>query len=430
MSVPRAFHSATLLANGTVLVVGGGSGFETGTLASAERYDPNTGLFTPTGGLTGHTRQMHGAVRLNDGRVLVAGGFTNDSGIGGLATAEIYDPGTGTFAATAGNMTHDRIGDFTTTLLGNGRVLLAGGFRNLVGGPSADGELFDPASATFSAAPIPMNSRRGKHTAVLQANGQVFLAGGENDLTILSSTEYFDPTTASFVVSLSSQPVLLTARESHTGTRLSDERFLEAGGQTLVGAVLTPLASAEIYDPFGPVAISATGPLVSPRQLHTATPLGDGTVLLAGGSGSSGTVLNTAEIFHPNVFVGLNPAFAGVAISNVQLNSGSNALYLPGGGTFTLDHDYFIFNDVSCPTCIDQIEVGIASGLYQACTYDGIPGVAGVSGHGTTSLTVPAAPGRYFVGFDDAATFFCHQFPAWWNGPPGPNRYMAVVIVP
>ncbi len=360
MGVPRAFHSATLLSDGTVLVVGGGSDFESGTLASAERYDPGTGLFTPTGSLTGNTRQMHGAVRLNDGRVLVAGGFTNDSGIGGLATAELYDPGTGTFAATSGNMTHDRLSDFTTTLLADGRVLLAGGFRNLVGGSVADGELFDPASATFSAAPIPMNSRRGKHTAVRQLNGQVFLAGGEDDLTILSSTEYFDPTTASFVVSLSSQPVLLTARESHTGTPLSDERFLEAGGQTLVGAVPTPIASAEIYDPYG--AVSATGPLVGPRQLHTATALTDGTVLLAGGTGSSGTVLNTAEIFHPAVYVGANPVFAGVSMSNVQLNLGGNVALLPGGGTVTLDHDYFI-QDVGCPGCIDQIELGLATGL-------------------------------------------------------------------
>ena len=429
MGVPRAFHSATLLADGTVLVVGGGSDFESGTLGSAERYDPGTGLFTPAGGLTGHTRQMHGAVRLNDGRVLVAGGFTNDSGIGGLATAELYDPGTNTFSATSGNMTHDRIGDFTTTLLADGRVLLAGGFRNLVGGPAMDGELFDPVSATFSAAPIPMISRRGKHTAVLQASGQVLLAGGEDDLTFLSSTEYFDPATASFVVSLSSQPVLLTARESHTGTRLSDERFLEAGGQTLVLGVPTPIASAEIYDPVSGT-VSATGSLGSARQLHTATPLTDGTVLLAGGSGGSGAVLGTAEVFHPAVYVGQNPAFAGVSISNVQLNGGGNFLFLPGGGALTLDHDYFIFNDPGCPGCIDQIEVGLASGLYQACTYDGIPGVAGVAGHGTTSLTVPASPGRYFVGFDYAQTYFCNQYPAWWSGPPGPSRYMAVVIVP
>ena len=104
---------------------------------------------------------------------------------------------------------------------------------------------------------------------------------------------------------------------------------------------------------------------------------------------------------------------------------------LPGGGSFTLDHDYVIFNDPGCPGCIDQIEVGLANNAnYQTCTYDGIPGVAGVSGHGTASLTVPTAPGRYYLGFDDAATLFGGQFPAWWDGPPGGNRYIGVVIVP
>ncbi|MEP6994910.1 MAG: putative Ig domain-containing protein, partial [Acidobacteriota bacterium] len=430
MGAARAFHSATLLTNGTVLVVGGGSDFESGTLGSAEIFDPGTGLFTPTGALAGNTRQMQGAVRLNDGRVLVAGGFTNDSSIFGLATAELYDPGTGTFSATAGNMTHDRIGDFTTTLLADGRVLFAGGGRNFVGGPVADGELFDPASTTFSAAATPMNSRRGKHTAVLQTNGQVFLAGGEDDLTFLSSTEYFDPTTNSFVVSLSTQPVLLTARESHTGTRLSDERFLEAGGQTLLLAVTTPIASAEIYDPVSNT-VGATGTLVAPRQIHTGTPLSDGTVLLAGGTGSSATVLSTAEVFYPAVYVGASPAIVGLSISNVQLNGGTNALFLPGGGSLTLDHDFFIYSDVSCPGCIDQAEIGLSgTANYQLCTYDGIPGVAGVSGHGTASVTVPSAPGRYFVAFDVSAQYFCGQFPAWWNGPPKTDRYMGVVIVP
>ncbi|MEO8432974.1 MAG: kelch repeat-containing protein [Acidobacteriota bacterium] len=430
MSVARVLHSATLLNDGTVLVVGGGSDFATGTLASAEIYNPGTGLFTPTGSLTGNSRQGHGAVRLNDGRVLVAGGFTIDSGISGLATAELYNPGAGTFSATAGNMTHDRVGDFTTTLLADGRVLFTGGGRNFVGGPVADGELFDPASTTFSAAATPMNSRRGKHTAVLQTNGQVFLAGGEDDITFLSSTEYFDPTTNSFVVSLSTQPVLLTPREAHTATRLMDDRVLEAGGQTIAGVVTSPLATSEIYDPYGAVSVSANAALVGPRQIHTATSLADDTVLLAGGTASPATVLSTAEVFYPAYFTA-TPAFPGLQISNVQLNLGNKRLVLPGGGSFTLDHDYFIVNDIGCPGCIDQIEVGLANDAnYQTCTYDAVPGVVGVSGHGTASLTVPSAPGRYYIGFDDAATYYCGQYPAWWNGPPGGNRYMGVVIVP
>ncbi len=119
-----------------------------------------------------------------------------------------------------------------------------------------------------------------------------------------------------------------------------------------------------------------------------------------------------------------------LSISNVHLNGGGNVLSLSGGGSFTLDHDFTASNPSFCPGCIEQIEIGLASGLYQACTYDSIPPVSGISGHGTTSLTVPSTPGRYYIGFDYAATYFCHQYPAWWSGPPGPNRYMGVVIVP
>ena len=129
--------------------------------------------------------------------------------------------------------------------------------------------------------------------------------------------------------------------------------------------------------------------------------------------------------------------FAFITISNVKLNGGSNVLTLPGGGTFTLDHDYVIANPASCPGCIDQIEIGFAGGAYQACTYNGIPPVGGgvpvtggVAGHGATVLTAPTTPGTYYLAFDYAQTFFCHQYPQWWSGSPGPDRYIGTVIVP
>ncbi len=132
-----------------------------------------------------------------------------------------------------------------------------------------------------------------------------------------------------------------------------------------------------------------------------------------------------------NLTSGAAPVFGLLSISNVQLNGGGSVLVLPGGGSFTLDHDYFISNDaVYCPTCILQIEVGPANALYQSCTYDGVPLYPGVSAHGSAVLTVPSTPGTYYIGFDVAATYFCHQFSNWASGPPGPNRYLGVVIVP
>jgi hypothetical protein len=327
-------------------------------------------------------------------------------------------------------MVHDRIGAFTTTLLADGRVLLAGGYQNITPSAASDAEIYNPGSGSFAAAVGPMNAARAYHSAVLMANGQVFLAGGENDTGFLTSTEYFDPVTNTFVVNVGSQPEFVAPREEHSGTRLADTRVLHAGGSTLSGIVKSALNTAEI----SAATMTGTGLLTGTRRIHTATPLNDGTVLLAGGAASAGVeegVLNTAEIFHLPVYVDPTPSFALLDISNVELNGGGNVLVLPGGGSFTLEHDYFIANPEFCPTCIDQIEVGLAgSAQYQACTFDGIPPVSGITGHGSATLTVPSTPGLYYVAFDYAATFFCGQFPNWWSGPPGPSRYMAIVIVP
>jgi hypothetical protein len=119
MTTPRAFHTATLLTDGRVLLAGGenSSGFN----SSAELYDPTSGTFEATGSMSG-ARQSHVAVLLHDGRVLVAGG---DIGTGNrLVSAELYDPATGRFSAT-GAMTAELVGA-TATLLLDGRVLVVG----------------------------------------------------------------------------------------------------------------------------------------------------------------------------------------------------------------------------------------------------------------------------------------------------------------
>ena len=128
-----------MLADGKVLVVGGSNGVE---LASAELYDPGTGTWSLTGSMT-TTRAAHTTTRLADGGVLVAGGLMNFNTY--LASAEIYDPATGVWTAT-GSMSIRREGH-TATLLSDGKVLVAGGYMP---GDTAACELYDPATGTWS----------------------------------------------------------------------------------------------------------------------------------------------------------------------------------------------------------------------------------------------------------------------------------------
>lgn len=135
MAEPRRDHTATLLADGTVLIVGWVTNL-------VELYAPATGTFTETGSsLFGHA-QGSTATRLSDGNVLIVGGTS------GLKASEIYDPATRTFSATGNlNAVHSY---HTTTLLSDGRVLIAGGQDNTGPQTHAVAEIYNPATGTFS----------------------------------------------------------------------------------------------------------------------------------------------------------------------------------------------------------------------------------------------------------------------------------------
>jgi Galactose oxidase, central domain len=284
----RDLHTATLLPNGKVLLIGGETGWTGGApntpiaTPSAELYDPGTGLFQPTGNMnTG--RESHTATLLADGRVLVTGGATPQGGSWEtLQTAEVYDPASGTFLPT-GNMVNPRI-FHTATLLSNGKVLVTGGN---VGGATA--ELYDPVAGSF-ALTGKMSVARSFHTATLLSNGKVLVVGG-------ATADVYDPGTGVFT------PVgpPITARSLHTATLLEDGTVLIAGGAA--GASFAPTtAAAEIYDP-AKASFANTGRMGTGRLWHTATPLPNGNVIVIGGASSSDgihiTALKTAEIWDP-----------------------------------------------------------------------------------------------------------------------------------
>jgi hypothetical protein len=184
MQSPRAQHTATLLSDGKVLLVG--SSQET---SSAELFDPATGLFTATGSL-GQARTHHTATLLPSGKVLVLGGTQIMPPVGGgaaaaavsLDSAELYDPAKGVFH-TIGKLLIAR-DSHSATLLANGTVLVVGGYSHAFDGDAQPGyntmftvELFDPARAVSTVA-ASLATDRAQHLATLLNNGQVLITGG------------------------------------------------------------------------------------------------------------------------------------------------------------------------------------------------------------------------------------------------------------
>src|SRR5215469_10052587 len=209
LNTARYEHTATLLPSGEVLVTGGlGVNGNYTSLSSAELYDPKKGRWTVTGtmsvGRTGFT-----ATLLANGQVLVAGG--SDYQVRCYATAELYDSATGQWTLT-GSMSQPRC-LHGATLLSNGDVLVSGGVNSLYdfSRPTVSGaEIYNPNTGAWTPTGSLNTSRADAATSLLQ-NGQVLSAGGYNNTgnnnpnTYPTSAELYDPSTGtwSFTSSMS-----------------------------------------------------------------------------------------------------------------------------------------------------------------------------------------------------------------------------------
>ena len=235
-------------------------------------------------------RSGHTATLLGDGKVLVAGGTTDAS-----HSADLFDPTTSSFVPTTGGMVYTRTGH-CAALLPNGRVLIAGG-ADSKGTLFKTAEVFDPATGTFTATGD-LNQVREGATATPLGNGKVLIAGGQDGVgALLSTAELYDLTTGTFTLTGN----MRTPRARHTATLLSNGNVLFVGSSS-------PTGSSEIFDPTSG-NFSTTGSLVQARAHHTATLLPNGEVLVVGGTqimppGGGGAPpadvsLDTAEIYDP-----------------------------------------------------------------------------------------------------------------------------------
>ena len=273
MHAERIGHTATLLKNGDVLVVGG-LGKKLGGLRSAELYDPARSTWTLTAPLPG-TRFSHSATLLPDGRVLVVGGIVGHT----ISRSTLFfDPRTSRWSA--GPSTLYPHAQQTAVSLPHGRVLIAGGY----GGKA---EIYDQASNRWTEVGGP--GLRAHPIVTLLSNGDVLFATGVDTTGHpFASASLFNPKTDRW----SSAAAMLTGRDTPVGVELRDGRVLVAGG----GANRRVLKTAEVYDP----RTNTWSPAASMRQARsaaTAVVLRSGTVLVCGGTWF-GSVLGSCELYH------------------------------------------------------------------------------------------------------------------------------------
>jgi hypothetical protein len=290
MNFKRDAYGMALLSDNKVLIAGGAS--RGPVLKLAEIYDPNTGKFTATGPMNVERWGYQGTMLVplapatTGGvfSVLIAGG--NSSTNSPLSTAEVFNPTTGIWSNTSGNMTVAR-SNHTLTRLQSGKVLV-------VGGTDQSAELFNPTNNNFTRTAGFPNVARQFHSAVLLYNGKVLIAGGRINGATTASTELYDPVTDTFSVSGN----MKSAREEFTLVRLLNGRVLAAGGYIYPAG--NRLNTAEEYNPATGTWVDTLNMTVA-RSQYAAVLLNNGKVLIAGGYGSE--YLKTAELYTPDPVV-------------------------------------------------------------------------------------------------------------------------------
>ena len=250
MNVPRTHATATVLQDGRVLVVGGGSDASSAfkSTNTAEIFDPATGNWALTASMAS-SRALHTATLLADGKVLVTGGASTYHGSKGTvrATAEIYDPKTASWRAAA-PLSVPRY-HHTAVLLSDGRVLIAGGWSFTTNSdPSlATAEIYDPATDTWTATGSMAVGRARARMAALR-DGRVLVVGGVDPAyQVMATAEIYDPATGHW----KSTGRLATAVMWPAVAVLRDGRVVVAGGalDALAGHVTAVCA---IYAPPAP----------------------------------------------------------------------------------------------------------------------------------------------------------------------------------
>jgi len=279
MSESRGGHEAVLLRSGLVLVIGGiiQNDNAIDSLSSTELFNPRSGSWIPTGSMH-DARADFASALIRGGKVLVAGGFKEiRSSVFRLATAELFNTRTGTWHST-GQMKVSRAAH-TMTLLRNGKVLVSGGYAEDSPFVHSSAELYDPRTGIWTPTGS-MNIARASHTATLLDDGRVLVVGGQG-FGALDTAELYNPHTGKWNPAAS----LNTPRGDHSAVKLRDGTVLVSGGASnTVCCSSFFIDSAERYDPKTDTWRPA-GYMNTPRFGHQSIELSTGKVLITGGAG-------------------------------------------------------------------------------------------------------------------------------------------------
>jgi hypothetical protein len=302
MTIPLLQPTSTLLPNGQVLIFG----FDVihpPYPFRAEVYDPPSGTFTPAGGSVENLQLCAFPTLLANGKVLVSGGAAYLRGnVLGMPTY-LYDRTTETFSATGSYVTATDFSDDdtcpTVVRLADGKVLTT--WR------SWKAEVYNPITGIYSPTGDQDPPGGSVNTSTLLMNGKVLIAGG----TSYSTNALYDPATERFTAT----GHMNVQRVAHTATLLSDGTVLIAAGIFFNQNYPMYPASAELFQPDSGT-FTATDQMVLPRAGHTATLLADGSVLISGGRrGDWFLDLASAEIYRPVI---TRPAPALLSLANGQ----------------------------------------------------------------------------------------------------------------
>lgn len=346
----RVYHTATLLANGKVLIVGGQTGATT-VAKTTEVFDPATGQVT-AGPSLATARMNHAAILLGTQKVLVVGGQSDVAGHVALDTCEVYDPQANTWSAgpklsearslpaiaaykdnnvskalVAGGasfkagfptslktadvilvdaspmtvtastalMAEDRFGA-SASAQSNGQVLIQGGYSAMGAGAApkpSQSEVYDIKNAVFVA--VPTLAPRAE-SALASLGTDSYASGGTDGTAALGSVEAFNGQT------WSAGTALAQARQGHTATTLTVSAGPSLPAQMTVIMVAGGVSSGSALDS-GEIVSSATATPAATAKLnvarayHTATALQNGMVVLAGGVDAGGNILSSIEVY-------------------------------------------------------------------------------------------------------------------------------------